>query len=112
MTNQVRTCRSFDGAVGVHAITLALWACWPPQVLGHSHGDELKALSVDELKAVYLACDDAAAGGRLTSSEIMKCSVVYEQLKQRAFDGDFAKLHAWSRALPGFKQRPRPAPDR
>lgn len=111
MTNHVRTCRSFDGAVGAHAITLALLACWPPQVLGHWDSDELKALSVDELKTVYLACDDAAASGRLTSPEIMKCSVVYEQLKQRAFDGDFTKLHAWSKALPSFKQRPRPTTD-
>jgi hypothetical protein len=30
----------------------------------------------------------------------MKCSVVYEELKQRAFGGDFHKLLAWSKAQP------------
>lgn len=72
---------------------------------------ELAKLSVDELKTAYLACDDAALTSRLTHSDVMRCSVLYEQLKLRAFDGDFDKLHAWSKARPVFDRRRPPAPD-
>jgi hypothetical protein len=70
-----------------------------PLAYGQSPG-ALKDLSIDELKRVYLGCDSAAIGGQLSKSEIMLCSVVYEELKQRAFGGDFDKLLAWSRAQP------------
>jgi hypothetical protein len=46
---------------------------------------------------MYLACDHAAMQGRLDSGAIAQCSVLYEELKRRAFDGDFDKLLAWSR---------------
>lgn len=59
---------------------------------------EVEALSIAELKRVYLACDQAAADGRLTSAGVMQCSVVYEHLKRRAFGGDFERLRVWSRA--------------
>ncbi len=61
---------------------------------------EREGSSVAELKRVYLACDQAAADGRLTSAGVMHCSVVYESLKRRAFGGDFDRLRAWSRAQP------------
>jgi hypothetical protein len=36
--------------------------------------------------------------GLLGGAEVKACSVFYEELKKRAFDGDFDKLLAWSRA--------------
>jgi hypothetical protein len=48
------------------------------------------------LKAAYLRCERAAVVGRLASGDIMLCSVVYEELKRRAFDGDFPRLKAWA----------------
>jgi len=53
--------------------------------------------SVAELKSMYLACSHAARRGELGRAGIMECSVVYEELKRRAFDGDFIRLLAWSR---------------
>ena len=54
--------------------------------------------SMAALKEAYLACDRATMSRVLAGFEAMQCSVVYEELKRRAFDGDFQKLFAWSRA--------------
>jgi hypothetical protein len=51
---------------------------------------------VDGLKQVYLDCERRAATGDLDTGEIMKCSVIYEELKRRAFGGDFKSLKAWA----------------
>lgn len=58
--------------------------------------------SVGELKAAYLQCSDATGQTRLPPSILMGCSIVYEELKNRAFGGDFERLLTWSRS-----QRPR-----
>lgn len=65
-----------------------------------AHGEPPKDPSVEELKRAYLSCSDAALGGRLNNGGIQQCSVVYEELKQRAFDGDFERLLAWSKGQP------------
>lgn len=90
----------------VRCAALALAASAAPML--HSQPaadlDGSKAVSVEELKSAYVRCSRAALGGELSAPEIMRCSVVYEELKRRAFDGDFLKLHAWSkahRAAPG-----------
>jgi hypothetical protein len=57
----------------------------------------LPELTVADLKTIYLACDRAAMRGLLGAGEAARCSVVYEDLKARAFDGNFEKLLAWSR---------------
>ena len=57
----------------------------------------LPGLTVDDLKTLYLACDHAAMQGLLGAGEAARCSVVYEDLKARAFDGSFEKLLAWTR---------------
>lgn len=54
-----------------------------------------KEPSVDQLKRLYLDCEHAAAQGVLPFSEAMRCSRTFEQLKARAFDGDYTRLHAW-----------------
>lgn len=57
-----------------------------------------KALPLAELKAFYLDCDRLAMTRLLAPGEAAICSTAYEELKQRAFNGDFARLLAWYRA--------------
>jgi hypothetical protein len=59
-----------------------------------------KDAAVDELKSAYLSCDGAVMNGQLDTAGIRQCSIIYEELKSRAFDGDFERLLAWSRANP------------
>lgn len=56
-----------------------------------------KALSPEELKRVYLTCELASSRGLLAMSDVVQCSIVYEELKRRVFDGDYDKLLAWWR---------------
>ena len=65
---------------------------------GKSESDNKRQLTVAELKTIYLTCDRDAMRGILGSPEMAACSMVYEELKKRAFDGDFEKLLAWSQA--------------
>ena len=58
----------------------------------------MKNESVANLKISYLSCERAAITGRLASADVMHCSVIYEELKRRAFDNDFEKLSAWVRS--------------
>jgi hypothetical protein len=60
--------------------------------------DRLRRLPVAELKRAYLACVAASTRERLDASSAVTCSVVYETLKREAFDGDFDKILAWTRA--------------
>jgi hypothetical protein len=91
------------------AVLLLAALAWP---LAGGQTDEvaLKSLSVDALKAVYLACDRAAMHGTLGAAEIAQCSVAYEALKRRAFDGDFQKLLAWSSAQRPVRARAQASP--
>ena len=52
--------------------------------------------TIETLKGIYLDCDRVAASGGLDDNQVMRCSVVYEELKRRAFDNDFRRLKAWS----------------
>lgn len=65
---------------------------------GKSENSDKKQLTVAQLKTIYLTCDRDAMRGLLGSPEMAACSMVYEELKKRAFDGDFEKLLAWSQA--------------
>jgi|AP12_2_1047962.scaffolds.fasta_scaffold01352_4 hypothetical protein len=82
--------------------TALVWLVALTTPLAHSqaYGGKPIVIPIDELKSAYLACNRAATRGRLNTGGIMKCSVVYEELKQRAFGGDFHKLLAWSKAQP------------
>jgi len=68
---------------------------------GSSPDALLEQLTVGQLKRLYLGCNGAAIDGRLDRASIMKCSLVYEALKRRAFGGDFERLLAWSKSRPG-----------
>jgi hypothetical protein len=65
--------------------------------MGQVERASLQSATIDDLKQAYLACDAQATSGRLSTSAIMGCSVVYEELKARAFGGDFEKFLVWSR---------------
>ncbi len=73
---------------------------------GHDRQGEVHVMPIDELKNAYLSCSRAALQSRPDNGNIMHCSVIYEALKRRAFNGDFEKLLAWSQA------QPRPATSR
>lgn len=62
----------------------------------HAQPPAPAAMPVEVLKDTYLECERAAVGGELGTFEIMHCSVVYEELKRRAFGGDFMRLKAWA----------------
>ena len=87
-------------ALVVGAVALVLLAAAAPSARGYSPGGAPQAIPVDELKQMYLACNRAATASRMSSGSIMQCSIVYEELKRRAFGGDFDELLAWSRAQP------------
>jgi hypothetical protein len=57
----------------------------------------LAQASPEQLKAAYLQCDRLVRSAPLDSGTAATCSVIYETLKQRVFDGDFHRLLAWSR---------------
>lgn len=53
-------------------------------------------IPIDTLKQVYLVCERASLAGSLGTGEVMNCSIVYEELKRKAFGGSFQRLKAWS----------------
>lgn len=58
----------------------------------------LAALTVNELKHMYLECNRRAGQTLLGAGEAADCSMVAEELKQRGFGGDFGRLLAWWQA--------------
>ena len=86
------------GVAGALALILAVSAA--PLAQSRTASEELDVVPVEYLKRIYLLCAGAAMDGQLDNAGIMQCSIAYEVLKERAFDGDFLKLLAWSRAHP------------
>jgi hypothetical protein len=84
----------------LRTISLAFAVGVPGIAMAEPDRSHLKDLTVDSLKSIYLACNDGVLDGRLSTGAVAQCSVVYEELKQRAFDGDFDRLLAWSRSQP------------
>jgi hypothetical protein len=75
--------------------TLFLSAFQAFSASAQTSGLEPTELPVAELKAIYLTCERYAIAGDLASDGIGPCSIVYEELKRRAFDGDFGQLRQW-----------------
>ena len=69
-----------------------------PLAYGQSTGGPREEARIEALKQAYLRCSDAALSGRLHTGGVQYCSEIYEELKERAFEGDFLRLLAWSRA--------------
>jgi hypothetical protein len=53
---------------------------------------------VRSLKAAYLRCERAAIERLLGPGDAANCSVIYEELLEVGFGGDFKRLLAWWRA--------------
>lgn len=60
-----------------------------------SDGSGPAVLTADQLKSAYLDCDRRATTAFLDAGDAANCSLVYEELKQRVFAGDFDRLLAW-----------------
>lgn len=69
----------------------------------------LDAMSADDVKALYLECSGDATQRRLGSGEVVFCSIVYDVLLKRHFDGSFDALLAWSKQTADAAHRDRPA---
>jgi hypothetical protein len=93
-----RTCPWF--AVQMMFVALISAPLAAPQAHGPLPSGESRELSIEQLKQLYLSCNREALDRHLGKAEIMRCSMVYEELKRRAFDGDFDRLLAWSRSQP------------
>jgi hypothetical protein len=87
-----------DMSLARSVFVLALAALTAPLAFGEGRTTEMPDATPHDLKTVYLACDRASMDRRLSQAEMMHCSMVYEELKWRVFDGDFEKLFAWSRS--------------
>jgi hypothetical protein len=59
--------------------------------------DRFMGLPEPELKAVYMRCDDEAIERGMAFADALLCSIAYEALLQRSFNGDFDALLAWWR---------------
>lgn len=66
----------------------------------------LAALTVTELRLIYLECDRRAGQTLLGAAEAAHCSMAAEELKQRGFGGDFGRLLAWWQAQRRVDPRP------
>jgi hypothetical protein len=60
----------------------------------------LEAMPETDVKAFYARCSDASSERRLDGGEAMACSIGYEVLLQKHFNGDFEGLLSWSRRQP------------
>jgi hypothetical protein len=77
-----------------HSLVL-LFLFASPTAIAQAKDDEKTGYPVEALMRIYLECENTALLGKPHSIDIMRCSVIYEELKLRAFDGDFRKLHSW-----------------
>jgi hypothetical protein len=76
-------------------ITLSLSS---PSRAGPAIPVALQQLSVTDLKAVYLGCERSASRSVLGPGDAATCSIAFEELKRRAFDGNFENFLTWWRA--------------
>jgi hypothetical protein len=83
--------RNLAGSVGI--ATLAVLSLG---VIAQAGTPLSGGIPLEKLKSAYLQCEHMAVKGKLGTGEIMLCSVLYEELKQRAFGGDFPRLKAWA----------------
>ena len=58
----------------------------------------LSSLSVAELKAIYLECDQLASTSFLDFDTAANCSMVSEELLERSFGGNFDQMLEWWRS--------------
>ena len=88
-------------------LTLALMlagvaAAGPPQ------RQHLAAVDIPTLERAFIECDHRSMQTMLSAAEAAICSMVFEDLKQRGFEGDFGKFMAWWRIQRGRAAAPQP----
>jgi hypothetical protein len=66
-----------------------------------SPGEALDGATPEQLKAAFLHCDRLATTEHFDAAAAAACSVVYEALKARVFDGSTERVIAWMRQQPG-----------
>jgi hypothetical protein len=123
LQSMVLHCDLHPGATQASSFTSAFCAFAADELRGRAFGgdrerllgwlrDERSRLEVDavpaaepsapsatpeQLKSDFLQCDRLSQETVLDSGTAAQCSVVYEELKQRVFAGDFERLLAWWR---------------
>lgn len=80
------------------------FAAWGFQFVQSADKSQPDAVTVEELKEVYLLCEQTALAGAMSAEEAMACSVIYEDLKRLGFHGDAARLRDWSAPLLGIRR--------
>jgi hypothetical protein len=65
------------------------------QSAGADERSHISAMSIAQLKDLYVGCEQAAMASKLSGGDVMYCSLVYEELKQKAFEGDFGRIRSW-----------------
>lgn len=69
-----------------------------PNASAQPDRSHLASLSLAELQAVYLECDQLATRAFLDGATAAECSLVAQELLVRGFDGNFDRLLEWWRA--------------
>ena len=85
--------------------SFALLAFAAAAAFAQADRSQLANASVEQLKAAYLDCDRRSARAVLDPGRAKACSLVAEELLQRAFAGNLDELLAWWRvAAKGVEQ--------
>lgn len=82
----------------VMSLLFAVWATLGTHAQSADHADHLKAVSVEELKAMYLVCDRLASTTFLDFQTATECSMISEEVLTRGFAGNFSQLLEWWRS--------------
>lgn len=76
-------------------------AAAPARTLTGPDRSHLQRTSADVLKRQYLICERAATERVLDGSSAAECSMVYEELRERIFGGNFNALNTWWHGVRG-----------
>lgn len=67
--------------------------------------NDATSMSEDELKKYFWLCEATSREIMLDDSDAAACSVIYEALKARAFNGDSQALYDWWKAVRDTEQQ-------
>lgn len=79
-------------AYGILSLGLLLVSVQATSADGASRTGEI---TIETLKSAYLECERSASENRQGTGDVIGCSIVYEELKRQAFDGDFRRIRSW-----------------
>ncbi len=89
-----KVCQQLSSLALVSCAIASVFLLVPAAYAGEA-GHHAETMSVERLKVIYLGCEDSATSQRLAGGDAMYCSIVYEELKERAFDGNSKKIREW-----------------